>query len=916
MNNQQAACQHCGGDGYVIDQYGKPQICQYCSGIGNYEPFGSRAMFWDKRVGSRQIAGEKFARTFRQIINGVLVAFGVVGFGFGFWNLYQIIIDGGLLLDFWDTKNYGVLIFWISIITDSYIYYRIDRENRPRKTITRQTDQEMITISDKSYEEWTADEGVQENVAQLLSPELEKLLQSAFNIANKLNHREIWPSHLLAAMMSSKTAIIAFARLGLEHQVLKEKILRQFSGLPQDWIEEPRLARNTKELFFTAYREAYQAKQKQVNIPELLIALATTEAKAQELLYDLEVDEKKLRHVVAWIHISQELREQYKRFKGRASWKPKKGMNRAMTAQETRTLNQFGHDLTELARRGVLPITVGREREMNEVYRILERGGSPMIVGSPGVGKTAIIHGLARLMTSEDVPEALQDKRLVSLSVSALVGGAKSTGQLEGRLNTIINEIIKSGNIILFIDNVQNLVGVSSAGGDSFDLSDVLATALRGRAFQTIATTNVIEYRQYIENRSSLSDVFTKVNCEEVDTDGAILILESKVGAIEYKQGVFFTYDALEKTVTMSQRYIHDRYLPEKAITLLEEVAVDTRKRRGKDAFVNGEDVAKVVSEKTNVKVTKVDESESERLLNLESIMHQRMIGQEDAVKAVASALRRARIEMRDTKRPIANFLFLGPTGVGKTELAKTVAEAYFGSEETMIRLDMSEYQDPNSIYRLIGAPPGSGNSQGGYLTEAIRKQPFALVLLDELEKAHPDILNVFLQVMDDGRLTDGTGRTVDFTNSIIIATSNAGTEVIQKRMNEGVKLESIKQELISSVLNQHFKPELINRFDRITVFRPLTMAEIVEIAKLMLGRITHQLKDRGVTFTAEPEAVKELAQLGFDPIYGARPLRRVIQERVDNALANYLLQGKLGRRDVAVLEQGGHIRVEQAERL
>jgi ATP-dependent Clp protease ATP-binding subunit ClpA len=423
-----------------------------------------------------------------------------------------------------------------------------------------------------------------------------------------------------------------------------------------------------------------------------------------------------------------------------------------------------------------------------------------------------------------------------------------------------------------------------------------------------------MDYRRSIEGKTSLAGMFTKAEIEEVDTENAILILEAKVGPIEYTQSVFFTYDALEKTVTLAQRYLHDRYLPEKAITLLEEVAVDVRKRHGKNAFVQAEDVARIVSEKAHVQVMKVTESETEKLLNLESIMHRRMIGQDEAVSAVAAALRRARTELRDPKRPIANFLFLGPTGVGKTELAKTVAEAYFGDENAMIRIDMSEYQDQGSISRLIGAPPGyQGSGAGGQLTEAVRSRPFSLILLDELEKAHPDVLNIFLQVMDDGRLTDGNGRTIDFTNVILIATSNAGTALIQQRITEGKSTEVIREELISSELGHFFKPEFLNRFDRIIVFKPLTKDEVVEIVKLMLAKVGHQLADRGISFIASDEAVRELADIGYDPTFGARPLRRAIQERVDNALANFLLQGQLGRRDTAILEAGGVIRVERA---
>ncbi len=912
---QRLTCPRCLGDGYFVDQREQALACENCRGAGVIETFGARALIWGLRLDRSEVSRRRLRRTLNLVINSLLMAFGLVGIGLGFYELYQIINRGGALAEFWATTNPSLLVFWLSLFTDSYVYYRLDREHKPRRIITRQAEIGPAAPLEKSFADWLADPGSLEDVSELLDGETSKLLESARQLADRLNHKEIWPTHVLAALLSSPTAALIFVRLGLDRRQLQAKITHLFSGFSRDTRGEPRLSKTTKELFMAAYREAYQERQPQIGVPELVIALGTTEADSQALLDDLEVTETKLRHVVAWIRISRQLREQYKRFRHQAARRSKHGMNRALTATATPVLDRFSHDLTELAQRGALPLSVGRQTEINEIFRALESRHNPILVGPPGVGKTAIIDGLAQRMASDDVPEVLKDKRLVSISVAALVSNAAAPGELEGRFSRLLNEVAHSGNIVLFFDNIHNLIGVSSAGGQTLDLAGLLAQALEAGVCQALATSNPVDYRRYLENTSSITSVFSRVDVDEVETDEAILVLESKAGGIEYKHKVFFTYDAIERTVQLSQRYIHDRYLPEKAISLLEEVAVDTHKRRGSHASVTGEDVARVVSEKTHVQVTKITEAEGERLINLESQMHQRMIGQDEAVKAVASALRRARTELRDAKRPIANLLFLGPTGVGKTELAKTVAEAYFGSEQTMIRLDMSEYQDASSIHRLIGAPPGyAGGNVGGYLTEAIRQNPFSLVLLDELEKAHSEVLNVFLQVMDDGRLTDGTGRTVDFTSAIIIATSNAGTSLIQKRILEGAPLDRIKTELISAVLGQYFKPEFLNRFDEVIVFKPLTREEIFEIVRLMLGRIGHQLKDRGISFVASEEAMRELAEIGFDPIFGARPLRRVIQERVDNALANYLLQGRLGRRDVAILEPGGTVRVERAE--
>jgi ATP-dependent Clp protease ATP-binding subunit ClpC len=544
----------------------------------------------------------------------------------------------------------------------------------------------------------------------------------------------------------------------------------------------------------------------------------------------------------------------------------------------------------------------------------MEGGKNVVLSGFPGVGKSSIIDGIAALMAAEDVPEMLQDHRLISLSVASLVGAAGRQGELEGLIMQLINEIVRSGNIVLFIDNIQTMVGVSTEGAQNLDIADILANALSKQLFFAIATTTPIDYRRFIEPSGSLNSVFQKVEVTEPDINGTILILEGKSGSVEAKNQIFFSYAAIERIVKLADRYIHDRFQPEKSIAILDEVAVYVRRKKGKDTMVMGEDVAEIVSTKTNVPVTKLTEKETEKLLNLEERIHERMVDQEEAVGAVSTALRRARAELRDIRRPIVNLLFLGPTGVGKTELAKTVAEVYFGSEKNMIRLDMSEYQEKSSLARMIGAPPGySGASEGGFLTEAVRRQPFSLLLLDEIEKAHPDILNIFLQVMDDGRLTDTLGRTIDFTNVILIATSNAGTALIQKRMQENATLAAIKDELMNEELKPYFRPEFLNRFDNIIVFKPLSYEDIIQIVGLMLKQVNQRLNAKGIRLEATDEAKAELAQRGFDPIFGARPLRRAIQDTVDNALANYLLEGKLSRRDVAVLEVGGKITVRPA---
>ncbi len=466
----------------------------------------------------------------------------------------------------------------------------------------------------------------------------------------------------------------------------------------------------------------------------------------------------------------------------------------------------------------------------------------------------------------------------------------------------VLFEAIRSGNILLAFVDLDQLSG---------ELAPVFVDFMsRGGAF-AIATTTLDGYTSTIE-RSVLGRVFQKVSVTEPEPREAIHVLESKVLGIEAKHNVTFTYMAIEKIVQLSDRFMHESYLPQKAIELAKETAVMVAKEKGADGLVTDEDVAKLIAEKTGIPATRVEEKEKDTLLHLEERMHGRVVGQEEAVVAVSSALRRARTQLGSQKRPIATFLFLGPTGVGKTELAKTVAETYFGSEENMIRLDMSEYQQEQSVMRLLGRP---GENEGGLLTEAVRQRPFALVLLDEFEKAHPEILNLFLQVFDDGRLTDTAGRTIDFTNTIIIATSNAGTEYIQSAVQQKVSIEEIKSHLLEEELKGIYRPELLNRFDGVIIFHSLDQNQIVEITRRMISSVSERLEAKGIHLRAEEEVITSLAQKGYDPKIGARPLRRLVQEEVDNAIAKALLEEEVKRRDTIVLEKDG-IKIERAPEL
>jgi len=504
----------------------------------------------------------------------------------------------------------------------------------------------------------------------------------------------------------------------------------------------------------------------------------------------------------------------------------------------------------------------------------------------------------------------LQDKRLVELDATRLISGA-TPSQAEGRMMAIIDEVIRAKNIILYVANIENLIGITSGEEESLDLSEVLANALERGTILCLASATEENYTKYIEGKS-LGNIFSRVEIEEPEGNQAIQIVESKIGSLEGKYKIYFSYNAIEESIKLSSKYIHDKYLPEKAINILELAATKVAKTRGEQSIVSESDIADVVSKKTGIPVSKVSENESKKLLNLEERIHERMINQKEAVGMVSSSLRRARTELREGKRPIANFLFLGPTGVGKTELAKTVAEIYFGNEEYMIRLDMSEYQHPDSIKKMIGDSTGTR----GLLTESVRQSPFSLILLDELEKAHPQILNVFLQVMDDGRLTDGQGRTVDFTNSIVIATSNAGAVFIQEQIFAGRPMEQIKTELIENHLNRVMRPELINRFDGVIVFEPLSQEHVVEIARLMTNKTASMLLEKGIGFRIDESGLRILSEEGYDPKFGARPLRRLLQNKIDDQIASLILEGNLKRRDTVVIDEKAEVQVEKRKEL
>lgn len=648
----------------------------------------------------------------------------------------------------------------------------------------------------------------------------------------------------------------------------------------------------------------------------------------------------------------------------------------------TKTLDQFGRDLTALAAKGGIDPVIGRQTEIERVIQILSRRtkNNPCLIGEPGVGKTAVAEGLALKIAEGQVPELLKNKRVITLDLTGMVAGTKYRGDFEERIKAAMDEVRSAGNIILFIDELHTIIGAGSAEG-STDAANILKPALARGDFQVIGATTINEYRKYIEKDAALERRFQPVMVGEPSEEEAIEILKGLRDRYEAHHKVKITDEAIDAAVKLSSRYIADRFLPDKAIDLMDEASsrvrlraftaptdlqeleksikeleqekaaainaqeferaakvrdeekkakeelerqknLWTEKRSHEGGEVTPEDIANVVSVWTGIPVVQLTEEESERLLHLEETLHQRLVGQEEAVSAVSRAIRRGRVGLKDPKRPVGSFIFLGPTGVGKTELTKALAEAMFGDENAMIRLDMSEYMEKHTVSRLVGSPPGYvGYDEGGQLTEAVRRKPYSVVLFDEIEKAHPDVFNILLQILEDGRLTDAQGRKVDFKNTVIIMTSNVGARLITEKKGslgfaseDNQKLDSEKvKEMVLGELKSTFRPEFLNRVDDIIVFHKLTDEDIREIAGRMLKTLQKRLSEIGVSAEFTEAAVAEIAKEGFDPIYGARPLRRAIQTKLEDRLSELMLEGKVhaGNQVVCNFENGEFIFVE-----
>ncbi len=849
-----------------------------------------------------------------------LIGTSVFAFGFLFFFAYGIVQGGyGDIIFtsvFWFAPQGPAIriLCWLSCLCFGFLWYRMRSEQRIYLHID-DIEQHVDSFESRNMEEEssfidpsTISKKHHHDVSKAYTSEALIAIERAVHYATTTQHQFVIPEHVFYALLQSETIKSIFLRLGVSVPSMQRFIESMLSHSMKQSMGAPVMSDTTAHVLYRAYEEAYVGKQPYVHVTEVLIAVVAYSDTIQEMMYDLEIDQQKLLNVVEWVRVREQLRHSYQALKRAGKKRSNSGIDRAMTAVATPFLNTMSQDLTLAAKFHHLEPCVARSKELETIFRVIDSGRqSVLITAEHGIGKMSIIEGIAELMIEDRVPKRLQDKRLVQLSISALLSGTTTNGAIE-RLRHIVYEIRRAKNTVLCINNIHELVSIGSTGG-GLDVAESLAELVSSGQVLIIATTSIDGYNKYIAN-TQMGTVFAKVLLEEMNENQTIQVLQSKAGYTEYTQKVFYSYDALEQSVKLASRFLHDQPLPESAIGIMTEAGSYARRKRGEHQLVIADDVSAVVSQKTGIPTESLTVDESTKLLQLEEQMHTRVIGQQEAVIVVANALRRARADIRSTNRPIANFLFLGPTGVGKTELAKTIASVYFGGEERMIRVDMSEYQDKSAIYRLIGQPGQQGT---GILTEAVRQQPFSLVLLDEMEKADPNVLNLFLQVFDDGRLTDSVGRVIDFTNTIIIATSNAGTEYVSTAVQQGKSMDVIRQELIRSELKQYYRPEFLNRFDGIVVFKPLERKDIKQIGALMLKRVAKDLEKRGVVLHIEDAALESLADIGFDPEFGARPMRRAIQDTIENILADYIISGKIKRKDTVVVGQGLSVHIEQA---
>jgi ATP-dependent Clp protease ATP-binding subunit ClpC len=782
--------------------------------------------------------------------------------------------------------------------------------------------------------------------------------------ARTLKHNYIGTEHILLGLLREEEGLAARVLEGLEITVeeVRAQVIRIVGSGEEVTSGQIPFTPRAKKVLELALREALSLGHNYIGTEHILLGLVReNEGVAARILADFDADSEKIRSEIIRMLSGPGRRQQ-----GQAAG--------AQEKKSSKLLDQFGRNLTKLAADGKLDPVVGRQKEIERVMQILSRRtkNNPVLVGEPGVGKTAVVEGLAQRIASNQVPDLLRGKQIYTLDLAALVAGSKYRGEFEERLKKVMKEITQRGDIILFIDELHNLVGAGAAEG-AIDAASILKPALARGELQTVGATTLDEYRKYLERDSALERRFQQIRVDEPTQDETVQILRGLRERYEQHHRVTITDEALEAAAVLADRYISDRHLPDKAIDLIDEAASRMRiktmtappsyreleeeietVRKEKEAAIEAqefekaanlrdkerrltnkkreleekwrtdedgprpeigeEEIADIVSMWTGIPVFKLTEAETQKLLRMEDELHKRVIGQEQAIKAVSRAIRRARAGIKDPKRPSGSFIFLGPSGVGKTELARTLAEFLFGDEGALIQVDMSEYMEKHSVSRLVGSPPGYiGYDEGGQLTEQVRRKPYSVVLLDEIEKAHPEVFNILLQILEDGRLTDAQGRSVDFRNTIVIMTSNIGAATISRNTplgfsvadETGLSYEDMKSRIMGE-LKKVFRPELLNRIDEVIVFHKLTKDEIKQIVDLLLVRLQKQLAEQHITLQLTDEAKDLLVEQGYDPAMGARPLRRAIQRLIEDPLADELLGGAMLEHGTMIVDRDG----------
>lgn len=905
--DQYIVCPDCNSKGKL--QTGK---CPKCNSYGLGIFFRDHFLYWGYRLSNPTIQLRRLKIKGELIVDVTAYIIGLLGIAALVWWVWNHITDDiEELIFFWEQKNQFILLFWIGVAAWLFIIYRKWKEKLDQTKIN--TLRQLSNVSNPNNWEELKNYEYFHDVSESYSKDAMVIVENAYKLSASYGHKQLAPAHLFVSLLKNKEVRFLLARLNIDGANLKNKLNNYLDRLgPAEKKEKIFLAKKSKKALIDAYIDAYNTDKKSVKPLNMLVPTVNYDETLEEILVDLKANVNKLNNTKKWLEIEDELVANYKRYKKMARFKPKTAMDRAYTSVATPTLNQFGYDLTLAAAWGRLDLCIDRKKEIQEIYDNLKSGKNGIILtGETGIGKKTIIHGVAQNMAAERVPEFINDKRMVELDVARLISGANAS-QAEKRMLTIIEEVKRAGNILLYIKNIENMIGISPGQEESMELSEVLADAIERKFLYCFATATNDNFTKYIEE-NMLGSIMSQVKVKEPTGNQAIQIIASKIGRMEGKFKVFFTYNALAKAIKLSSKLIHDKYQPTKALDILEKAGAKTSQNCNKKYCLCGQkQIEEIIEQITDIPTGQASEKESGKLLNLENQIHKHLINQEEAVNVVSNSLRRTRAELREDTKTIANFLFLGPTGVGKTELAKILTRVYFGKKKYLIRLDMSEYQHQDSIKKMIGDSVGNR----GYLTEAVRQRPFALILLDEFEKAHPQILNLFLQVMDDGRLTTGQGKTIDFTNSIIIATSNSESTYIQDEVKKGTAPEKIKEELINEKLVNSLPPELINRFDNIVLFKPLSQEHINQVAKLILNDTKKMLEAKGINFRVEDEGADKIAREGYDPEFGARPLKRIIQKKVTNKIAKKLLAEEIQRRDTVIVNKNANIEIEKAKKL